>query len=111
MASCLSFRFLRRRRRRRDPAGQRRRGLEGRRINLHAVLKSQLTRSDHMVTGVQTFGNDRGVRMALPNLNLTPSYGIVGIDDEHIGPLLTNHNALRRYDDRVLQRRENQAQR
>lgn len=81
--------------------------MEGRGINLRAVLKSQLTRSDHVITGVQTFGNDRGVRVALPYLNLTPSYGTVGIDDEHIGPLLTNHNALRRDNHRILQRREN----
>ena len=82
----------------------------GRGTNLHAVLESELTRSHHMVTGVQTFGNDRGVRMALPKLNLTPSYGIVGIDDEYIRPLLANHDALGRYDYRVLERRENQAQ-
>ena len=77
-------------------------------INLHAVLKSELTRSHHVITGVQTFGNDRGVCVALPKLNLTPSHRVVGIDDEYIGPLLANHNALRRDDHRVLQRRENQ---
>ena len=61
-----------------------------------------------MVTGVQTFGNDRGVCMALPKLNLMPSYRIVGIDDEYIRPSLANHDALGRYDDRVLECRENQ---